>query len=73
MINAFSQLPDIYQGILYILTGTIALLYALGIIEKGITILVVGLAMYAIIVGCIKIKIVQKISKLLHQDKNSEQ
>lgn len=73
MINAFSQLPDLYQGVLYILTGTIVLLYALGIIEKGITILVIGLAMYAIIIGCTKLGIVQKISKLLSQDKNSEQ
>jgi len=69
MLKSFSQIPDAYQGILYILAGTIALLYALGIIEKGITILVIGLALYAIIIGCIKLELVKKASTLLSQTK----
>ena len=70
MINTFSKLPKVYQGILYILTGTIALLYALGIIEKGITILVIGLALYAIIIGCTKLGLLQNISHYSAKIKN---
>lgn len=71
MLESFNQIPDTYQGVLYILTGAIVLLYALGIIEKGITILVIGLALYAILIGCTKLGLVKKASMLLNQTKKN--
>jgi len=63
-INSFNHLPERYQGIIYILFGVIILLYALGIIEKGITIIIVGLALYAIFMGCNKLGLTKYFSKI---------
>jgi len=68
MYNSFTKLPDVYQGIVYILSGSIVLLYALGIIQKGISILVIALALYAILIGCMKIGIFR--SKALNFNKD---
>ncbi|HLX53660.1 MAG TPA: hypothetical protein VKR58_06950 [Aquella sp.] len=68
--NSFNQLPDRYQGVIYILFGSVILLYALGIIEKGITIIIVGLALYAIFMGCQKLgllKMLSSVEKKLHK------
>jgi hypothetical protein len=69
MLKSFNQLPDAYQGVIYIITGTIVLLYALGIIQKGISILVIGFSLYMILVGCTKLGITQKASDLLGHTK----
>lgn len=67
-MNAFNQLPELYQGIIYIFFGAIVLLYALGIIEKGITFIVIAFALYAIFVGCQKMGLFKMlgIEKKLH-------
>jgi hypothetical protein len=69
MLKSFNQLPDLYQGIAYITAGTIVLLYALGIIQKGISLLIVGLAFYAIFIGLTKLGILQKTYCLLGHTK----
>lgn len=60
MVNKFQQLPDKIQGLLYLVAGTVMFLYALGIIEKGITLIVVLFAACLIGVGAIKIGLYQK-------------
>lgn len=64
MFNSFHQLPERYQGIIYILFGSIILLYALGIIEKGITFVIVALALIAITMGCKKLGLLKKLSSV---------
>ena len=70
--NSFNHLPDRYQGIIYIIFGSIILLYALGIIEKGITLIIVAFALYAITLGCQKLgllKLLSSVEKKLHERK----
>lgn len=69
--NALNQLPEHYQGIIYILFGAIILLYALGIIEKGITFIIIGLAVLSIITGLKKIGLLRKIFSQDHNSNNS--
>lgn len=67
MINSFKQLPGRYQGILYFVAGSVMLLYALGIIEKGITIIIILFAIYLISVGCIKSGLYQKVMNSINK------
>ncbi len=69
MLNAFEQLPNKYQGILYFGAGSVMLLYALGFIEKGITLIIVLFALYLIGVGCVKSGLYQKMMGTIKQVK----
>ena len=60
MFDKFQQLPSRYQGMFYFVAGLVMLLYALGIIERGITIIIVVFAIYLISIGCVKIGLYQK-------------
>jgi len=60
MFEQFQQLSSRYQGMFYFVAGLIMLLYALGIIEKGITIIIIVFAVYLISVGAIKVGLYQK-------------
>ncbi|HLW73306.1 MAG TPA: hypothetical protein VKR54_04640 [Candidatus Babeliales bacterium] len=64
MFEIFQQLPNTYQGMFYIVAGMVMLLYALGIIEKGITLIIVMFAIFLICIGCIKIGLYQRIVNL---------
>lgn len=61
MIRSFTKLPDQHKGLLYIAAGIVALLYALGFFTKGITIIIVLCALYAIVKGFVKIGLYDKI------------
>jgi len=65
MFEAFRRLPIQYQGIIFIVIGVTAALYALGIIEKGINTLIVLFAACMIVLGCIKIGLYQKVMSAL--------
>ena len=69
MFETFNRLPDFYQGLVFIIAGATAMLYALGIIQKGITIIVVLFALYMISVGCVKVGLYQKAVDTLFKDK----
>ena len=61
MIRSFAKLPDLHKGLIYIIVGIVALLYALGFFTRGITIIIVLFALYAIIKGIVKIGLYDKI------------
>jgi len=60
-MRMFSRLPEPQQGLIYIVVGIVALLYALGFFTKGITIIIVVCALYAIIKGIVKTGLYDKI------------
>ena len=64
MFERFNRLPDFYQGMVFILAGSIAMLYALGIIQRGITGAIIVFAICMIIVGLAKVGLYKK---LLHK------
>ena len=72
MFEQFQQLPDRYQGVFYCMAGSIMLLYALGIIERGITLIIVVFAIYLMSIGCIKMGLYQKAMGTLSQVKNQK-
>lgn len=61
MIRSFSKLPELHQGLIYIIVGIVALLYALGFFTKGITVIIVVCALYAITKGFVKTGLYEKI------------
>ena len=69
MMNKFQQLPDKVQGLLYFVAGTVMLLYALGIIEKGITFIVVLFAACLMGVGYMKIGLHHAVMGLISKKK----
>jgi hypothetical protein len=70
MFEQFQQLPNKYQGMFYFMAGLIMLLYALGIIERGITLIIVVFALYLISIGCVKIGLYQKAVNTMAQIKD---
>src|SRR5687768_2363220 len=67
MLRAFNNLPDFYQGVLYILAGVVVLLYALGILTKGITMVIILFACYLILRGAFKSGLYDKIAQMMHK------
>jgi hypothetical protein len=67
MIRSFSRLPELHQGLIYIAAGVVAILYALGFFTKGITILIIGFALYAIFKGLMKSGLYDKFVHALHK------
>jgi hypothetical protein len=61
MFRAFSRLPELHQGLIYMAAGCVAILYALGFFTRGITWLIIIFAIYAIIKGLMKSGIYDKI------------
>ena len=67
MLKSFDNLPDFYQGVIYILAGIIVLLYALGILTKGITMVVILFSLYLILRGSMKSGLYERIVQALHR------
>ena len=64
-MNKFKQLPDKVQGLLYLVAGIVMLLYALGIVEKGINLIVILVAACLMLFGYMKLGMHHKIMSLL--------
>lgn len=69
MFQLVDKMPPYYQGVLYIIVGIMAALYAFGILERGIDLLIIGLALYSIIVGCYKTGILHALSSQFNRPK----
>jgi hypothetical protein len=67
MLRAFDNLPEFYQGIIYMFSGIIVLLYALGILTKGITMVVIVFSLYLVLRGTMKTGLYQRIVHSLHR------
>ncbi len=57
MIPPFNRLSDTHKGTLLIITGTILLLHTLRIIEYGLDVVIIGISIYMIIIGLIKVRV----------------
>lgn len=66
-MNKFKQLPDKVQGLLYLVAGVVVLLYALGILEKGINFVVIIMAVCLMLFGYMKLGIHDKVMRLMHK------
>ena len=61
MFNEFNNLPDRYQGMVYIFSGLTLILYALGYIQIGMTFIIVLFACYLIAIGAVRSGLYNKI------------
>lgn len=48
------NLSERTQGILFIIIGFVLLLHALGVVQKWINFIIIGMAIYLVIIGFIK-------------------
>ncbi|HLW72949.1 MAG TPA: hypothetical protein VKR54_02790 [Candidatus Babeliales bacterium] len=67
MMNSFQRLPDKVQGLLYLVAGVVMILYALGLIQKGINFVVILVAACLMLFGYMKLGIHQKVMRLVHR------
>jgi hypothetical protein len=66
-MNSFQRLPDKVQGLLYLVAGVVMILYALGLIRKGINFVVILVAACLMLFGYMKLGIHQKVMRLVHR------
>jgi len=69
MLKAFTNLPDLYQGIIYLIAGATVLLYALGFIETGITLIIILFGCFLISMGAVKSGLYKQFTHMI--DKHS--
>jgi hypothetical protein len=65
MFAFFDNLSSIEQGWFLISAGFVLLLYILGFMRKFFTLLLIGIALYAIFSGSVKAGIVDRVRKLI--------
>jgi len=65
MFEVFNRLPEGLQGVIYTFIGCVMLLYALGIVQKGITTIVILFALYLILVGCVRLGLDQRLKRII--------
>ena len=66
-MNSFQRLPDKVQGLLYVVAGVVMILYALGLVQKGINFVVILVAAFLMLFGYMKLGIHQKVMRLVHR------
>ncbi len=62
------NLSERTQGIIFIVIGIVLLLHALGIVERGINLIVIAMAIYLIIIGSIKSGVYEKLLRMIKRD-----
>jgi hypothetical protein len=66
-MNAFQRLPEKLQGLLAVVAGVMMILYALGLVQKGINFVVILVAASLILFGYMKLGIHKKVMHLIHR------
>ncbi len=62
------NLSERTQGIIFIFIGIVLLLHALGIVARGINLIVIGMAIYLIIIGSIKSGAYETLIRMIKRD-----
>jgi hypothetical protein len=65
MFDIMERLPSKVQGLLYMAAGLVMVLYALGLVQKGISFAVVVLGLFLLSFGCAKTGLDDKISHVI--------
>jgi hypothetical protein len=66
-MNFFQRLPDKAQGLLCVALGIVMVLYALGLVQKGINLVVIAMAVCLMLFGYMKLGIHQRVMRLVHR------
>lgn len=62
------NLSERTQGIIFIFIGIVLLLHAFGIVARGINLIVIGMAIYLIIIGSIKSGAYETLIRMIKRD-----
>lgn len=65
MFDIMERLPGRMQGLLYMAAGLVMVLYALGLVQKGISFAIVILGLFFMSLGCAKTGLDEKISHVI--------
>jgi len=65
MFDIMERLPSRLQGLLYMAAGLVMILYALGLVQKGISFAIVILGLFFLSFGCAKTGLDDKISHVI--------
>ncbi len=65
MFDIMDRLPGRMQGLLYMAAGLVMILYALGLVQKGISFAVIILGLFLLSLGCAKTGLDEKISHVI--------
>lgn len=68
MINFYERLSHKQQGLLLVLVGSILLLNTTGLVEKGLDIIIIIIAIAMILHGFIKVRVYNWIMNLINKD-----
>lgn len=63
------RLPNSLQGLLYMAAGLIITLYALGLVQKGISFAIIMAGLFLMTLGYGKSGLAEKVSALMHRHK----
>lgn len=63
------RLPNSLQGLLYMAAGLIITLYALGLVQKGISFAIIIAGLFLMTLGYGKSGLAEKVSSLMHKHK----
>jgi len=66
MFNRLTEKPHFFQGLLCMVLGIMGLLYAFGIMQKAMTLIVVLSALVLIFVGAVKVGLYDAVVKQIH-------
>jgi len=69
MTMFIDRLPNTLQGLLYMAAGLIIVLYALGLVQKGINFAVIIGGLFLMTLGYGKSGLGEKVSALMHRNK----
>jgi hypothetical protein len=65
MFNIMDRLPSRMQGLLYMAAGLVMILYALGLVQKGISFAVIILGLFLLSLGYGKTGLDEKVSHVI--------
>jgi hypothetical protein len=65
MFNIMDRLPGRMQGLLYMAAGLVMILYALGLVQKGISFAVIILGLFLLSLGYGKTGLDEKVSHVI--------
>jgi hypothetical protein len=70
MFEYFHKLPQMYQGIISLIIGTVLLLHVMGVVIFGIKIVILVFAIYLLSAGMVRSGLYEKIIETLHHMKS---
>lgn len=67
MFNTWNTLNDQTKGLILVVVGSVLLLHTLGVIQKGLNVLIILSSLYMIGLGLVKLDAINKFADILRK------